>query len=144
MSWNYISVSGLSRQHKKPYLFQQFSHHIEPATDVVSVCPSMNKGLRALSLACYCSDTNGWIEFILNMGHLKTGCEKTSGTDSNILEFSQRKKKRNNFWYCLSSSQAETLKIPICIFIPCCISLHFYILTLVFMSSYLSLLTCRI
>jgi len=58
---------------KKPYLFQQFTYHTEQATGMVCyVCPSVNKGLRALSLAYYCSDTNGGIKYILTRNYLKT------------------------------------------------------------------------
>lgn len=102
MSWNYSNLSSISK-HKKPYFFQQFSYHIETEIDVVSLCPSVNKELRAVSLEFYCSDTNRWTKYILNRGNLKTGWEKTSGSDSNSLEFSQRKKKikKDIVCYCL-------------------------------------------
>lgn len=57
MSCNYSNLSSISK-HKNPYFFQQFSYHIETEIDVVSLCRSVNKELRALCLAFYCSDTN--------------------------------------------------------------------------------------
>lgn len=69
-SWNYSSVKVISGHHKKPYLFSTV-YRTSNWYGLRYVCPSMNKGLRALSPAYYCGGTNGGIKYILNRGHLK-------------------------------------------------------------------------
>lgn len=62
----------LSSQKNPPFSTVYVSYRISNWYGLSYVCPSMNKGLRTLSLAYYCSDTNGGIKYLLNRGHLNT------------------------------------------------------------------------